>query len=71
MAADPNELSEYVVDIEVKLAYQERLIRDLDTLVREFGDRLDKTERELRELKQTMSSGEVTMGPASEKPPHY
>ena len=65
------ELKEHLVDLEVKLAYQERLIRDLDTLVREFGARLDKTNRELEQLKQTVRGGEVPMGPANEPPPHY
>ncbi len=60
--------SEQLVDLEVKLAYQERLIRELDAMVRVFGERLDKLDRELRELKQT---GEVPLGPHNEKPPHY
>ncbi len=61
-----------LIDLEVKLAYQERLIRDLDTLVRDLGDRVVKTERELRELKDTIRSGGApTMGGANEKPPHY
>ena len=71
MSADPHALTEHLVDLEVKLAFQERLIRDLDALVREFGDRLDKTERELRELKQSVQTGELAMGPANDKPPHY
>jgi len=65
------ELSEHLVDLEVKLAYQERLIRDLDSLVREFAARLDKTERQLEQLKQSVRSGEVPLGPANEPPPHY
>ena len=66
------ELNEHLVDLDVKLAYQERLIRDLDALVREFGARLDKTERELVQLKESMrGGGEVPMGPANEPPPHY
>jgi uncharacterized coiled-coil protein SlyX len=66
------ELREQLVDLEVKLAYQERLIRDLDALVREFGTRLDKTTRELEQLKQGIrTGGEVPMGPANEPPPHY
>ena len=66
------ELSEQLVDLEVKLAYQERLIRDLDALVREFGSRLDKTTRELEQLKQSVrNGGEVPLGPANEPPPHY
>jgi uncharacterized coiled-coil protein SlyX len=69
--AEPEQLAEQVMDLEVKLAFQDRLIRDLDALVREFGTRLDTTQRELEALKQTLKSGEVPLGPASEKPPHY
>lgn len=58
------------LDLEVKLAYQERLIRELDALVRELGDRLAKTERELAELRQAMPSP-VPLGPINEPPPHY
>jgi uncharacterized coiled-coil protein SlyX len=65
------ELREHLVDLEVKLAFQERLIRDLDALVRDFGTRLDNAMRELETLKQTVRTGEVPVGPASEPPPHY
>ena len=61
-------MDDRLVDLEVKLAYQDRLIADLDALVRTFGDRLDKTERELAQLKQTIA---VPPGPANERPPHY
>ncbi|MDX2088720.1 MAG: SlyX family protein [Kofleriaceae bacterium] len=69
--SDAAELREHLVDLEVKLAYQERLIRDLDALVREFGTRLDGAMRELETLKQTVRSGDVPLGPAGERPPHY
>ena len=72
--ADPVEradLAEQLIDLEVKLAFQDRLIRDLDTLVREFGTRLDATQRELDQLKQSLRSPEPTLGAATEKPPHY
>jgi len=62
---------DYVIDIEVKLAYQERLIRDLDALVREFADRLDTMQRELTAMKETQRRGEVPQGPANDPPPHY
>ncbi len=58
------------LDLDVKLAYQERLIRELDALVREFGDRLVKAERELAELRQAMPPP-VPLGPINEPPPHY
>jgi uncharacterized coiled-coil protein SlyX len=58
------------LDLDVKLAYQERLIQELDALVREFGARLDKAERELEQLRQAMPPP-LPLGSASEPPPHY
>ena len=64
--------AEQILDLEIKLVYQERLIRELDAHVRELGDRLVKTERELEQLKQTVrNGGEVPVGAQTEKPPHY
>lgn len=58
--------AEQLVDLEVKLAYQDRLIRELDQLVRAFATRLEVVERELRELKQIAPAA-----PQHERPPHY
>ena len=60
-------MDDRIVDLEIKLAYQERLIAELDALVRAFGERLDKTERELKDL----VSRSAPVGPANEPPPHY
>jgi SlyX protein len=68
MSAD---LAERVEDLEVKLAFQDKLIHELDALVRAFGDRLDATQRELEQIKQALRSPEPTLGPANEPPPHY
>ena len=54
------------IDLEVKLAYQERLIHDLDALVREFAARLAKVEGELDQVKRGTAQPVV-----SEPPPHY
>ncbi|HUS31181.1 MAG TPA: SlyX family protein [Kofleriaceae bacterium] len=62
---------ERLQDLEIKLAFQDKLIRELDALVRTFGDRLDKTNRELEALKQSIRSPETPLGPANEPPPHY
>ena len=64
-------LVERILDQEVRLAFQDKLIRELDALVRTFGDKLDKTNRELEALKQSIRSPETPMGPANEPPPHY
>ena len=58
------------LDVDVKLAYQERLIRELDALVREFGARLDKAERLLEQIRQALPAP-VPLGAANEPPPHY
>ena len=64
--------AEQILDLEIKLAFQERLIRELDAHVRELGDRVIKTERELEQLKQAVrTGGEVPVGGQNEKPPHY
>ena len=63
--------TERLDDLEIKLAFQDKLIRELDALVRSFGDRLDKTERELEQLKHGIRSPEPVVGPANEPPPHY
>ena len=68
---EPAEPAERFVDLEIKLAYQEHLIRELDALVRAFGAKLDDTNRELRELKQAIRSPEGPAGAANEPPPHY
>lgn len=57
--------AEFRVDLDVKLAYQERLIGALDALVRQFGERLAKIEKEYAELKAQVSK------PPDERPPHY
>jgi len=68
-AADTTDAERWL-DLEVKLAYQERLIHELDKLVREFGARLDKAERELAEIKQAVPPP-LPLGAANEPPPHY
>lgn len=70
-AANPDDAdAERWIDLDVKLAYQERLIHELDTLVRELAARLDKAERELAQLKQAVPAP-LPLGAANEPPPHY
>jgi SlyX protein len=65
-------MEERLEDLEVKVAYQDRLIGELDALVRTFGTKLDEALRELKSVKEGVrTGGEPAMGPAGEKPPHY
>ena len=68
---DPNELSERVTELEVKLAYQDRLIADLDSVVHEFAKRVEQLERSVQSLRETAEGSAAPIGAADEKPPHY
>lgn len=61
-------MEERIVELEVRLAYQDRVIADLDEVIRTFTARVEVLEREVRELKET---GAPQAGPIDETPPHY
>lgn len=55
-----DDLSERVMDIEVRLAYQDRTITALDEVVRELAARLARAERELAKLREVPVSTAAT-----------
>jgi uncharacterized coiled-coil protein SlyX len=66
-----DELAERVMDLEVRLAYQDKTIATLDGVVRGLADRLEQLTKELGQLRRTVESPEPALGSASEQPPHY
>ena len=60
---------ERIEDLEVRLSYQDKVLAELDGVVREFAKRVEHLERYVRELRESSATGEI--GPADEKPPHY
>ncbi len=64
-------MEDRIVDLEVRLAYQDKIIADLDEVVRAFADRVVKLERELEVVTETLKTGVPEVGPQNEKPPHY
>jgi uncharacterized coiled-coil protein SlyX len=63
--------AERLTELEIKVAYQDKLIADLEALVRSFGVRLEELTRDLKQLKDAVRSPEAAVGPANEPPPHY
>ena len=63
------ELENRICDLETRLAYQDKLMTDLDEVVRLFSLRVEKLERRIVDLQDSAGSQEI--GPADEKPPHY
>ena len=71
MATMEEPTEDRIAELEIKLAFQDKLIQDLDALVRALGDRLDETARELAQLKESLKSPELPLGAPNERPPHY
>ena len=62
-------LSERVEELEIRSAFQEDLLRDLDEVIRTQADQIDRLQRELISLREQIAQeGEA---PEDEKPPHY
>lgn len=57
-------------DLEVRIAYQDRVIAALDEVVREFAERVARVERELLEMRKAAAEVDL-VGPADDPPPHY
>lgn len=64
-------LAERMTNLEIKLAFQDQFIRELDEVVRFLSGRLEATERALSELRQAARAPAAPLGPADEPPPHY
>jgi uncharacterized coiled-coil protein SlyX len=61
-------MEDRIIDLEIKLAYQDKKIGELEDLLRALALRLDTTERELAELKRAPAGGGE---PVDDRPPHY
>lgn len=72
MAATTSEdLVERMVDLEVRLAFQDKLLRELDDVLRVLMDRLAEAETAIEQLRSTDKSPPTPLGPINEPPPHY
>jgi uncharacterized coiled-coil protein SlyX len=60
-------MEEQLIDLEIKLAYQDKKLVELDALVHTLVARLEEAERDLVQLKHAVSPVEH----ANERPPHY
>jgi uncharacterized coiled-coil protein SlyX len=60
-------MSDRIVELEVRIAYQDKLIADLDEVVRDFAGRVQALERDLAELKRTLGNEPSPVGPQDER----
>tara|TARA_R110002096_G_scaffold44526_13_gene120637 strand:- start:257619 stop:257846 length:228 start_codon:yes stop_codon:yes gene_type:complete len=57
-------------ELEVRLAYQDHLLAELDGVVRSFALRVERLEHEIAELKESTGAS-LEVGSGNEPPPHY
>lgn len=62
---------ERIIEIETRLAYQGKLLSDLDEVVRNFAERVEKLEKKLRLLESALLENREEMEPHNTPPPHY
>ena len=68
------EMNEAVVDLEIKFSHQEIAVEELQKVVFEQHQRIEKLEKSLKRMTERLDgtgSGAQDIGPHSEKPPHY
>lgn len=58
-----------IMDLEVKLAFQEHTIAELDDVLRALVDRVEALERELEAVREEHRNAQAPF--VNEKPPHY
>ena len=65
--------AERLEDIEVRIAFIEKNILDLDEVVRTLSEHLDQMRRDLSLLREHVTDGTLTVqgDPRDERPPHY
>jgi uncharacterized coiled-coil protein SlyX len=64
-------MDERIIELESRVALQDRTIGDLDEVVRLFADRVERLERRLSELADKLRADHEEVGPHDERPPHY
>jgi len=74
-AADP-QIARDVEELQIKLAFLERQVAELDEVIRQVADDNRALRAELRELRELRSTDEgllpaIGNDPADERPPHY
>lgn len=66
----PMSLESQIIDLEIRIAHQDKLIASLDDVVREVSERVESLQRQVAEIRQG-AAGQPNVGPGNDPPPHY
>ncbi|MEX2673487.1 MAG: SlyX family protein [Phycisphaeraceae bacterium] len=60
-----------IVELEVKLAYQEKTLSDLNDVILQQQQMIERLEKRLTALKEQVEAAGEAPGPHDDPPPHY
>ncbi len=64
-------MEDRIVELEIRVAFQERALHELDEVVTKYAAHLDALVRELDALRQRIDGSEQAAEVVDEQPPHY
>jgi SlyX protein len=64
-------LPDRILELEVKVAYQERTIESLNDVILDMRSELETLRREFEVFRDETRDADKPVGPANEPPPHY
>lgn len=67
----PALIDDRIIELEIKISYQEVQVEELRKLVDEQQITIDKMEKALKEIVDKMTSDENSANPEHVRPPHY
>lgn len=64
-------MEDRIVELEIRVAFQDKALRELDEVVTKYASRIDELARELASLRQRVDDGAEGGDVVDEPPPHY
>lgn len=64
-------MEDRIIELETRVAYQAKLLEDLDGVILSFGKLLDAMEKRVRRLEDQQQEPLDPMEPHNTPPPHY
>ena len=73
MADNNKEILQRIEDLEIRMAFLEKGLADLDQVVQQVATELDFTRQTVKQLREQVQSDSLTVrgDPMEEVPPHY
>lgn len=64
-------MSDRVTELEIKVAFLENHLGELDRIIQELMTRLERAERDVREIREERNAASTLGTPEEEVPPHH